>query len=116
ERCWIRCSAFGVRRSAFSVSRVMSPWILEYLWLIPATPLAAAVVILSLANSRRRTAAGLAIAGQIIALALSVCAFRWTLHEPGVPAIHNFTWFTFGDNPLRLGWVLDSLAAAMMVM
>ena len=47
---------------------------------------------------------------------MSVFAFRWTLHEPGVHAIHNFTWFTFGDNPLRVGWVLDSLAAAMMLM
>ena len=28
----------------------------------------------------------------------------------------NFTWFTFGDQSLRIGWVLDPLAAAMLVM
>ena len=111
-------SMFGVRRSAFSVFRFSRDESLDPRISLahPAVPLCAAVVILSLANSRRRTAAGLAIVGQIIALALSVFAFRWTLHEPGVHAIHNFTWFTFGDNPLRIGWVLDPLAAAMMLM
>ena len=34
----------------------------------------------------------------------------------GFRAVHNFTWFTFGDQALRIGWVLDPLAAAMMVM
>ena len=37
------------------------------LWLIPATPLAFSLIILTLANSRRTGAAALAIAGQIIA-------------------------------------------------
>ena len=94
----------------------MSSWIVEYLWLIPAVPFATSLLVLTLSNSRRTPAAGLAIVGQIIALALSIFAFRWTLHEAGVHALHNFTWFTFGDNPLRIGWVLDSLAAAMMLM
>ena len=35
---------------------------------------------------------------------------------PGFRAVHNFTWFTFGDQALRIGWMLDPLAAAMMVM
>src|SRR6266404_6004160 len=94
----------------------MSSWIVEYLWLIPAVPFAASLVILSLANSRRTTAAGLALVGQVTSLALSVFAFRWTLPKPGIHAIHNFTWFTFGDNLLRIGWILDSLAAALMLM
>src|SRR5205807_2035221 len=94
----------------------MNSWIVSNLWLIPAVPLVASFFILILANSRRRTAAALAILGQIAALALSITAFLPTLAAPGFRSVHNFTWFTFGDQALRLGWVLDSLAAAMMVM
>src|SRR5438552_6245774 len=94
----------------------MSSWSVTNLWLIPAVPLVASFFILILANSRRRTAAVLAILGQIAALALSITAFLPTLAAPGFRSVHNFTWFTFGDQALRLGWVLDPLAAAMMIM
>ena len=90
--------------------------IVTNLWLIPAVPLAASLIILSLANSRRSAAAALAIIGQIAALALSILAFLPTLQAPGYRSVHNFTWFTFGEQALRIGWVLDSLAAAMLVM
>src|SRR5207253_2357582 len=91
-------------------------WIVTSLWLIPAAPLAASLIILSLANSRRSAAAALAIIGQIAALALSILAFLPTLQAPGYRSVHNFTWFTFGEQALRIGWVLDSLAATMLVM
>src|SRR5437762_9325070 len=94
----------------------MNSWIVSNLWLIPAVPLVASFFILILANSRRRTAAALATLGQIAALALSITGFLPTLQTPGFRAVHNFTWFTFGDQALRLGWVLDPLAAAMMIM
>jgi NADH-quinone oxidoreductase subunit L len=94
----------------------MSFSIVTNIWLIPAIPLAASVVILTLANSRRPAAAGLAIAGQITALVLSIFAFLPTLQTPGFRAVQNFVWFTFGDQALRLGWVLDPLAAAMLIM
>src|ERR1700736_4406458 len=86
------------------------------LWLIPAVPLAASFIILSLANSRRKTAAALAVIGQIAALMMSILAFVSTLQAPGFRAVHNFTWFRFGDQVLRIGWVLDPLAAAMLAM
>src|SRR5580765_4950598 len=94
----------------------MSSWIVSNLWLIPAVPLAASLVILSLTNSSRSIAAALAIFGQVVALILAIVAFLPTLQTPGFRAVHNFTWFTFGDQALRIGWVLDPLAAAMMVM
>src|SRR5437870_1375632 len=90
--------------------------IVANLWLIPAVPLAASLIILRLANSRRNAAATLAIVGQIVALASSILAFSLTLQTPGYRSAHNFTWFTFGENGLRIGWVLDPLAAAMLVM
>jgi len=39
-----------------------------------------------------------------------------TLQPHGFRAVRNFTWFTFGEHALRIGWVLDPLAAAMLVM
>jgi NADH-quinone oxidoreductase subunit L len=94
----------------------MIAWIVSSLWLIPAVPLAASLVILSLSNSRRAGAATIAIIGQVVALMLAIVAFLPTLQAPGYRAFHNFTWFTFGEQALRLGWVLDPLAAVMLVM
>src|SRR5881409_1075133 len=94
----------------------MSALILNYLWLIPVVPFAASLIILSLPNPRRRSAATLAVAGQGAALALSILAFSLTLQTAGFRVVHNFTWFMFGEQALRIGWVLDPLAAAMLVM
>ncbi len=88
----------------------------NHLWLIPAMPLLGSLLILGLSNSRRSAAATIAIFGQIIPLGLSIVAFTATLSRPGFRAFQNFTWFTFGDQALRLGFVLDPLAAAMLVM
>src|SRR6478735_9362382 len=94
----------------------MSAQILDRLWLIPAVPFAAAVVILSLGKSQRKSAAVLAIGGQIVVLAISIVAFLPTLQTHGFRTVQNFTWFMFGEQTLRLGFVLDPLAAAMLVM
>jgi NADH-quinone oxidoreductase subunit L len=94
----------------------MNSWIVDYLWLVPIVPLAVSLLILTLANSRRTAAVALAIIGQIVTLALAVAAFLPTLQEPGYRAFHNFTWFSFGEYAVRIGWVLDPLTAAMLVM
>ena len=94
----------------------MNPGIVSNLWLLPAVPFAGAVVILSLGKSRRKSAAVLAIGGQIVVLAISIAAFLPTLQTHGFRAVQNFTWFTFGEQTLRLGFVLDPLAAAMLMM
>ena len=47
-------------------------WLITNLWLIPAVPLAISLVILSLARSRCKSAAALAIIGQAIALAFAI--------------------------------------------
>src|SRR5213594_1060877 len=94
----------------------MNPGIVSNLWLLPAVPFAVAILILSLGKSRSKSAAVLAIGGQIVVLAISIVAFLPTLQRHGFRAVQNFTWFTFGDQTLRLGWVLDPLAAAMLVM
>src|SRR6266571_1083788 len=87
-----------------------------HLWFIPMVPLAVSLVVLSLSKSQRKSAAALAVGGQIAALTLSIFAFISTLQTPGFRAVQNFTWFTFGEQTQRLGFVLDPLAAAMLVM
>src|SRR5213082_3477651 len=94
----------------------MNSWVVAYLWLIPAAPFAASLVILSLSNARRKSAAALAVAGQALALAMSMVVFAVSMQAPGFRAVQNFTWFTFGEQALRLGFVLDPLAAALLVM
>src|SRR6266481_4399492 len=94
----------------------MNSWIITCLWLIPAAPFAASLIILSLSKARRKSAAALAVIGQLLALALSILAFVPTLQTLGFRAVRNFTWFTFGENALRIGWVLDPLAAVMLAM
>jgi NADH-quinone oxidoreductase subunit L len=94
----------------------MSSWIVTSLWLIPAVPFAASLVILSLSNSRRKSAAAFAVVGQVLSLSLSIVAFLPTLQTHSFRDVQNFTWFTFGEETLRLGFVLDPLAAAMLMM
>ena len=94
----------------------MNSWITSSVWLVPATPIVIALLILAIGKTARMTSAILAVTGQIAALAMSILAFVPTLHAHGFRAVENFTWFTFGDQSLRIGFVLDPLAAAMMVM
>ncbi len=94
----------------------MTSWIVTNLWLIPVVPLAISLLILGVNKGRRTAAASLAITGQTIAFMLAVAAFLPTLQTHGYRAFHNFTWFTFGNQALRIGWVLDPLTAAMLVM
>jgi NADH-quinone oxidoreductase subunit L len=91
-------------------------WIAANLWLIPAVPLAASLLILSFPKSGRSPAPAFAIIGQVAALTMSIFAFALTLQTHSFRAVQNFTWFTFGDQALRIGWVLDPLAAVMLVM
>src|SRR6266576_1328267 len=94
----------------------MNSWVLTCLWLIPAAPFAASLIILSLSKARRKSAVALAVIGEVLALALSILAFVSTLQATGLRAVQNFNWFTFGEHALRLGFLLDPLAAAMLVM
>ncbi len=102
----------------------MSSWIVNDIWLIPATPIVAALLILGFGKRVRLISALVAVLGQAVALTLSILAFVPTLGAiatKGEPshvfrAVNNFTWFVFGDVPLRVGFVLDPLGAAMLLM
>ena len=94
----------------------MTPQIVPYLWLIPGAPLAAAILIICIGTAKRQLASSLAIASMVVSLVVSLTAFVTTLQAPGWKGFFNFTWFTFGDQSLRIGWLLDPLTAAMVVM
>ncbi len=90
------------------------------LWLIPALPMAAAGVIAVLKQPRRAAASTLAIASLGFSLLLSLIAFAhvvsvWASGSQ-VREVFNFTWFQFGSSTVDLGWILDPLSAAMLVM
>jgi NADH-quinone oxidoreductase subunit L len=91
------------------------PWIFRNLWLIPALPMLAAGVAALLKQSQRRFSATLAIGSMSVSLLLAIAAFGQALAHPAVQAI-NFRWLQFGDQWLSLGWLLDPLAAVMLVM
>jgi NADH-quinone oxidoreductase subunit L len=94
----------------------MNSWITNNVWLVPATPIVIALLILAIGKTARMTSAILAVIGQVAALTMSILAFVPTLSRHGFRAVDNFTWFTFGNQSLRIGFVLDPLGAAMMVM
>ena len=94
----------------------MISWAAANFWLIPVLPLGAALFILALRSSRQGVAFGFAISAQIASGAVAIAALVSTLQSPDARLVQNFTWFTFGDQTLRLGFVLDPLAAAMLVM
>ncbi|MGA2908929.1 MAG: NADH-quinone oxidoreductase subunit L [Terracidiphilus sp.] len=105
-------TSFAPQFAASSITR--------FLWLIPAVPMVASGIIALLKQPRRRFASGLATGSLGFSLFLSLIAFvhvvsGWA-HGTVVRETVSFTWFHFGAARVDLGWVLDPLAAIMLVM
>jgi len=94
--------------------------IARILWLIPAIPMVAAGLIALLKQRQRRIAAALAIGGLATSFMLALFAFAHVLSAWGNGAatreIVSFNWLDIGATHLQLGWLLDPLAAIMLVM
>ncbi|MGC2636237.1 MAG: NADH-quinone oxidoreductase subunit L [Acidobacteriaceae bacterium] len=91
------------------------PWIVRWLWLIPALPIVASGVAALLKQQQRRLSATLSIGSMSLSFLLALFAFAQALAHPVVQTI-NFRWMQFGDQWVALGWLLDPLAAVMLVM
>ncbi len=89
--------------------------IVGLLWLIPAIPMVAAGLIALLKQPFKKLAATLAIGGMSASLVLSIAAFAHVLGGAQREVV-NFNWFSMGEGSLQLGWLLDPLAAVMLVM
>ena len=63
----------------------MNPGLANNLWLFPAVPFAAAMLILALPKSRRKTAAVFAIVGQVTVLATSIVALLASVQTRWLP-------------------------------
>ena len=96
-------------------------WIVQNLWLIPASPMLAAGLSALSPQRCRKFSASLAVGSMIGAFLLSLWAFAHALGHHGDEArqVFNVAWLQFaaGDaGILKLGWVLDPLTAVMLVM
>jgi NADH-quinone oxidoreductase subunit L len=95
-------------------------WIVQNLWLIPSTPVLAAVLSAFAKQRNRKFAASVAIGSMFLSLLLSLAAFAELLHFSGkgidARQVVNFPWFQVANEWLKLGWVLDPLTAVMLVM
>ena len=93
--------------------------IVQNLWLIPALPIVASGVMALLKQSRRKLASGLAIGSLSVSLLLSLIAFARVVGQWAAGSVTretiSFTWLQFGSATVDLGWVLDPLAAIMLV-
>ena len=88
----------------------------QYLWLIPALPLAAAAVGALTPRRGRRLAAAAAILAMAGSFVLAGLALAGALADPAAHQVFNFAWFDLGAGTLRLGFLLDPLTAFMCVM
>ena len=112
--------------TALQMATIASPdsasvaWIVRSLWLIPAVPMAAAGLIALLPQPRRRPAAMLAVGSLAVSFLLAVTAFAHVLLHWSSGAATRETvsvdWLSLGSSTLQMGWVLDPLAAIMLVM
>jgi NADH-quinone oxidoreductase subunit L len=95
-------------------------WIVQNLWLVPALPTVAAGISALASRRNRVLAAALAIGSMSVSFLLSVIAFAHvvSLSNQGLETrqVVDFRWFQFGNEWLKLGWMLDPLTAVMLVM
>jgi NADH-quinone oxidoreductase subunit L len=90
-------------------------WIVRNLWLVPVLPALAAALIVFAKQRQRRFAATISIASMSASFLLSLFALAHAIQQPAIQFV-NFQWLQFGAESLKLGWLLDPLAAVMLVM
>ena len=96
-------------------------WIVNNLYLIPLIPLLAAGFTCFVGKEKKRLAAGIVIGAMGASFVLSLVAFLETLGWRAdlgevQRQFSNFDWMSIGGGSVRLGWLLDPLSAAMLVM
>src|ERR1043165_4387829 len=90
--------------------------IVKFLWLIPALPLLAAALTALCRRPQKRCSSLLAVVSMLLIFVRASAAFIAAMARPEQHATFNFDWLKFGDASLKLGFVLDPLSAAMILM
>ncbi|MEO6244885.1 MAG: proton-conducting transporter membrane subunit, partial [Opitutaceae bacterium] len=85
----------------------------EFLWLIPALPLLAAIIGAFAPRGASQLTSTAAISALALSFLLACGALATALAKPASHATANFTWFDLGHEAVRLGWLLDPLTALM---
>jgi NADH-quinone oxidoreductase subunit L len=86
------------------------------LCLVPAIPILAAGLIALMKREHRKSAATLAIGSMSFSFLYALAAFALMAAHPGISSTTSTNWFTVGQTAVELGWILDPLSAAMMLM
>jgi NADH-quinone oxidoreductase subunit L len=97
----------------------LKPHLPAMLWWIPLLPLLAGGIIAFLPDARGKIAAKLAIGALGVSTLLALSALLCTLdpQATGAPRVaSSVAWFTFGEVVLKVGLLLDPMAAAMAAM
>ena len=93
--------------------------IINILWLVPVLPLISAALLVFAPKLTRSAASGIAIGSLSASFIISVLAFFRTLspefQELGRQFV-NVPWLQMGTTDLKIGWLLDPLNSAMLLM
>jgi NADH-quinone oxidoreductase subunit L len=94
--------------------------IVELTWLVPALPLLAFGLILLTGKKGPGKGAYIAITAIVLSFILSMLIVGWTVHqafssEHFEPFARSTTWAVVGGSEIRMGFVVDQLAAMMLV-
>lgn len=81
--------------------------------LIPLLPLVSFVILIFLGRKLGRWAPLVSLAAVLGSLVLSVRLLFLTIHHPSSTLHYSWTWLTFGDRPLTMGFLADPLSVTM---
>ncbi|EKE02331.1 MAG: hypothetical protein ACD_20C00399G0016 [uncultured bacterium] len=91
----------------------------ENAWIIAALPLWVFLIIVFGQNlavyENKKISTGLVVGATAIGLVFSSFILAWTLAHPQATYEHNFIWLRAGVLNLSVGWLVDNLAAMMLM-
>jgi NADH-quinone oxidoreductase subunit L len=94
----------------------LKPLLPTLMWWIPLLPLAAGGVMALLPDRRGKLASRLAIAALAASCVLALLALAVAVEDRSLRVTSDVEWFTFGDVVIKVGLLLDPMAAAMVAM
>jgi NADH-quinone oxidoreductase subunit L len=99
------------------MAEALTPHLPQLLWLVPLLPLFAAGVIALLPDGRGKLASKVALGALFVSCLIAIGALISTLAPSTAPVVATaHTWFTYGDEAVKVGMLLDPMSAAMAAM
>ncbi|MCP5536246.1 MAG: NADH-quinone oxidoreductase subunit L [Akkermansiaceae bacterium] len=99
------------------MAEALTPHLPQLLWLVPLLPLLAAGVIALLPDGRGKLASKVALGALLVSCLIALGALICALSPSGAPVVATAqTWFTYGDEVVKVGMLLDPMSAAMAAM